>query len=251
MPDQACFLFVKKGSITSYAENENLQINSNEGILMKCGTYLAKMLNEGPEGTYEAVAVHFYPEVLEEIFDSGLPDFLKPPKDGQSTPPFAKLDEDDLFARFFDALIYYFGNPHLVNEELITLKLKEILLLLNNTTASAKLHQILSNLFAPQVYNFKSIVESHLFDNLSLDELAFMCGLSLSSFKRNFTAIYHDSPAKYIKDQRLKRAANLLRKSNLTISEIAYKCAYADLGHFSKSFKSKYQLSPKDYRESV
>ena len=150
-----------------------------------------------------------------------------------------------------DGLVYYFGNPHLVNEELITLKLKEILLLLNNTTASEKLHQILANLFAPQVYSFKSIIEAHTYDNLTLEELSYMCGLSLSSFKRNFKAIYNDSPAKYIKDQRLDKASELLRNIELSISEIAYKCAFNDLAHFSKSFRSRFNCTPKEYRERI
>ena len=251
MPDEACFLFVKQGSVASYAENEKIVVTANEGLLMKCGTYLAKMLNEGPEGRYEAIAVHFYPEVLSQVFESGLPDFLKPIQGDKKTPPLAKINEDGLFTRFFEGMLYYFTQPQLVNDELIVLKLKEILLLLNNTTESEQLHKILSNLFAPQVYSFKSIIETHLFDNLSSEELAYICGLSLSSFKRNFKTIYNESPAKYIRDKRLEKAAELLKLPHQSISEIAYKCAFNDIGHFSKCFRNKFEVSPKEFKEAI
>jgi AraC-like DNA-binding protein len=249
MPDEACFLFVKKGVVTSYGEKDKVTVQANEGILMKCGTYLAKMLKDSEEGTYEAIAVHFYPEVLNQVFESGLPSFLQSGHSDGELPALAKVNEDDLFTKFFDGMVYYFTHPQLVNDELITLKLKEILLLLHNTTESEKLHHLLANLFAPHVYSFKNIIEAHLFDNMTLDELAYMCGLSLSSFKRNFKAIFQESPARYIRDKRLDKAAELLKNPAYSISDVAYKCAFSDVGHFSKCFRARFGYSPRHYRK--
>ena len=86
------------------------------------------------------------------------------------------------------------------------------------------------------------------FDALSLEELAFICGLSLSTFKRNFQAIYEQSPAKFIREKRLHQAAEWLISTDLTVSEIAYKACFNDLGSFSKAFKAYYYVSPKQYR---
>lgn len=155
MPDEACFLFVSEGAITSYSEEEKVTAHANEGILMKCGTFLGKMLNEKPNGTYEAMAVHFYPEVLEKVFETGLPSFLQDLDGTESNSSLVKVGADELFGKFFEGMIYYFSHPSLVNDELIVLKLKEILLLLSNTQESGKLKQLLSSLFAPQVYDFK------------------------------------------------------------------------------------------------
>ena len=81
MPDEACFLFVKRGYATSYSEVANEKIYQNEGILMKCGSYLIKMLSEDEEGTYEAIAVHLYPEILNKIYQNELPSFLTSKKE--------------------------------------------------------------------------------------------------------------------------------------------------------------------------
>ncbi len=251
MPDEACFLFVKRGYATSYSEVANEKIYQNEGILMKCGSYLIKMLSEDEEGTYEAIAVHLYPEILNKIYQNELPSFLTSKKEIPTSPPTVKVSNDELFDKFFEGMMFYFSNPELVNEELIILKLREILLLLNNTKGSEQLHQILSSLFSTKEHSFKSIIEAHLFEDLSLNDLAVLCGQSLASFKRTFQSIFQMSPAKYIKERRLEKAASLLKNNKLSISEIAYQCAFSDLGHFSKSFRAHFNCSPSEYRTAA
>lgn len=250
MLDEACFLYIRKGIGIAYSEADHITAYENEGILMKCGSYLNKMLTENEGDTYEAMAVHFYPEVLSKIYDCELPAFLKNKRGQLPQRPGTKIVLDDLFQKFFDSLLYYFSNPELVNEDLMSLKLKELLLLLDNTKESDKLHHILSSLFSPQAYSFKSIVESHLYDNLSIEDLAQIAGQSLSSFKRTFKEVFGSSPGKYIREQRLIRAADLLTTTRQSISEIAYTCAFNDLASFSNCFRRQFGCSPSDYRQA-
>ena len=251
MPDEACFLFIKRGYASHYSEVTQQNIYTNEGILMKCGSYLIKMLSDNEEGTYEAIAVHLYPEILNKIYQNELPSFLTSVKENPVASPTFKVSNDELFDKFFEGMMFYFSNPELVNEELIVLKLKEILLLLNNTKGSEQLHQILSSLFSAKEHSFRSIIEAHIFEDLSLDDLAVLCGQSLSSFKRSFQNIFQMSPAKYIKERRLEKAARLLKGKEYSISEIAYQCAFSDLGHLSKSFRTHYNCSPSEYRTNL
>ncbi|WP_420580369.1 helix-turn-helix domain-containing protein [Reichenbachiella sp.] len=251
MPDEACFLFVRKGVGIAYSETNQVTAKASEGILMKCGSFFHKMEGDQEDTIYEAIAVHFHPEVLSKIYGHDLPSFLTSKNIGTPVNPAKKIEPDELFEKFFDSLLYYFSNPQLVNEELMALKLKELLLLLENTPESDKLHQILSSLFSPQQYSFKSIIEAHLFEPLSLDGLATICGMSLSSFKRRFKEIFKESPAKYIKEQRLSKASDLLKDQHLSISEIAYTCAFSDVALFSNSFRQFFGQSPTDYRNEM
>ncbi|MEM6804325.1 MAG: helix-turn-helix transcriptional regulator [Bacteroidota bacterium] len=50
---------------------------------------------------------------------------------------------------------------------------------------------------------------------------------------------------------RLKKAKELLLISDLSISEIAYETGHTDPSYFSKTFKSKYGLSPKEFRQNM
>ena len=106
----------------------------------------------------------------------------------------------------------------------------------------------LNNLFNPTTVVFKDVIEAHLYSALSVEDLASLTNNSLTSFKRKFYEIYATSPAHYVKNKRLDRAANLLKITDQSISDISFKCAFSDLAHFSNSFKLKYNLTPSDYR---
>ncbi|WP_240613043.1 helix-turn-helix domain-containing protein [Chitinophaga parva] len=70
----------------------------------------------------------------------------------------------------------------------------------------------------------------------------------MSSFKREFTKLYNDSPANYIKAKRLEKAAELLQASDNRITDIALDCGFNDLANFTKSFRDKYNVTPSNYR---
>ena len=54
----------------------------------------------------------------------------------------------------------------------------------------------------------------------------------------------------YINNFRLEKAKELLISTSMNISEIAYSCGFASPNYFSTTFKSKYGLSPKDFRSN-
>jgi len=247
MPNEACFLFVVEGTNISISEIEKMEVTAKESVLIKCGSYIAKMLPSVESKTYEAIAVHFHPDVLKKIYEYDLPKFLQK-KDSVNDTSMVKIKGSQLLIKYIDSILFYFENPELVNEELLVLKLKELILLLNQTKDAPVVKQILTSLFSPASYSIKQIIDSHIYSDLSIDDLARLANLSLSSFKREFGKIYNDSPAKYIKNKKLERASELLLVSNQRISDIAYECGFNDLAHFSKSFQEKYNLSPSKFR---
>lgn len=149
-----------------------------------------------------------------------------------------------------ESMLFYFENPAVVDEELLVLKFKEIVLLLLKTEDAPSIIEIMHNLFSPKSFPFKEIVEGHIFSPLSISDLAELTNNSLASFKRVFKKIYGDSPASFIKNRRLEKAAELLMVSDERISSIAQDCQFGDTAHFSNSFKAKYKLSPTEYRLS-
>ncbi len=248
-PDEACFYYITSGSASVVTPMETLNINTSEGIVMQCGTYLNEFLCEQEVEHCEAIAVHLYPDMLKLIYDKDLPEFLE--MINQVKPlPYRHYPSSELIKGYIDSLQFYFDHPQLVSEELLKLKLKELLLLLVKTDSSETLVQLLAGLFTKAELDFKKTIEVNLFNNFSLEELAALTNLSLSSFKREFTKHYGTSPAKYIRSRKLEKAAQLLKGTSLRISDIAIDCGFGDLAHFSKSFQKEYTLSPTDYRLS-
>jgi AraC family transcriptional regulator, exoenzyme S synthesis regulatory protein ExsA len=250
MPNEACFLYVLQGQQISHAATDNIPLGPKDAILMKCGTYMGQWLASSNYQQCVAIAVHLYPDVLKKIYENDIPDFIKQYKKGITTVSAHKIAGDELVDNFIKSLEFYFENPQLVDDELIKLKLKELILLLTKTEKSASIMALISDLFSPKEVGFKQIIDTHIYSNLGVDELAALCNLSLSSFKREFAKIYNDSPAQYLKNKKIERGAELLTLSNQRISEIAYDCGFADVSHFSKSFHEKYGVSPSQYRLS-
>ena len=248
LANQACYFYVKEGKMETYGSTAHEMMECKESLLSKCGSYIGKLTPDEDTGVYQGVAIHFEPELLRKIYEDRLPDFLSKPIALSRKVGLAKVQRDELFSRYIDGILFFFENRELITDEILVLKLKELLLLLANTKDAPFVHEILSNLFSPQSVQFKEVVEANIFTNISTEELAILTNNSLSSFKREFKKVYDDSPASYIRNKKLEKAASLLKHSEEQISNIAYDCGFNDISHFSKLFKSKYNVSPSAWR---
>lgn len=248
MPDdEACFSYLLSGRSFIYSEKEKLHIKAKQAFLSKCGTYITHMLSDQTDGRFSSVTVHFRKEILEKIYEGSVPSFLKEHK-SPSKRNSVHVAASGLIKQYFQGLIHYFKHRELITDEIIILKLKEIILLLLQTENAEHVQEIMHGLFSPHTLNFKEIVERHICSSLSIQELASLCHLSSSSFKRKFRKIYDESPGNYLMRKRTEQVANLLRVSDETITQIAYACGFRSISHLSKAFKKRYGVSPSTYR---
>ena len=250
LENEARFVHVIHGNSRLYAPTEQLNLHTGDSLVMRCENFVNNWLPNEPavETPNEVIVLQLYPEVLSHIYNDQLPDFFAV-KNGIKPKPVEKIPPNPLMDNFISGLRYYFENPQLISDELMKIKIKELLFILTNSENSAPIQSILSDLFQPHEYEFKEIIHAHLFEDLSIQDLAFFAGLSLSSFKRKFKTVFGTSPGQYIKTKRLEKAKSLLEKTNHRISEIAFDCGFNDLSYFSKSFTAAYHLSPSEYRK--
>lgn len=83
---------------------------------------------------------------------------------------------------------------------------------------------------------------------LDLDELAAAAGVSKYHFLRCFAATYGKTPAQYLAERRIERAQDLLRATNLTVTEVCMLVGYTSLGSFSSRFRELVGVSPSAYQ---
>ncbi len=247
LSNEACLLFFSEGGNTHYSQSESLTVTTGDGILMKCGNFFFDLIPDDESGNTEMMAVHFFPKVLKQIFENNPPKFLVDPENTITQQYMTPINGNQVIVAYMQSILLLFKNPSLVDEEVLALKLKEIILILSKIDNSG-VQEILKNLFNPTSIAFKQTIEAHLFSQLSLDDLASLTNNSISSFQRQFKKIYNTTPAKYIKNKRLERAAELLKISDLSITEISDECVYSDIAHFSNSFKEKFNSTPSEYR---
>lgn len=244
--EQACFLYMLKGETQFQFDDAHINIPANHALLLNC-IHPGKQINDLNNSYGEIVVVTFHPDVLRKIYEKEFPVIFQK-NDKITNQSSKKINNDFLIQKYIEGLLFYFENPSLVNDEMLILKLKEIILLLSQTQDAETIQVILSQLFSPTTYTFKQIIEANLFSQAGVEELAQKTNLSVSSFKREFKKIYSDSPANYIKNKKLERAAELLVVSNARITDIAFDCGFNDLANFTKSFHDKYNTTPTNYR---
>jgi AraC-like DNA-binding protein len=78
--------------------------------------------------------------------------------------------------------------------------------------------------------------------------LAELTNRSLTSFKKEFKRLFNASPHRWIVEQRLDRAKIMLASTSRTVSEIGAECAFANISHFIKLFKHRYNETPASFR---
>lgn len=96
-----------------------------------------------------------------------------------------------------------------------------------------------------------SILEKNLDDSsFSVEELAGKLSISRVQLYRKVKAVLGIGVSDYINNFRLEKAKELLMTSTMNISEIAYSCGFASPNYFSTAFKTKYEMTPKDFRNN-
>ncbi|MFK7905201.1 MAG: helix-turn-helix domain-containing protein, partial [Chitinophagales bacterium] len=80
---------------------------------------------------------------------------------------------------------------------------------------------------------------------LTIADYAYLTGRSLSTFRREFKAKFGVSPHKWISQERMKKAKEMLEKGNQSVADIAYHVGYENVSHFISAFKKYHGHTPK------
>ncbi|MCM1076694.1 MAG: helix-turn-helix domain-containing protein [Bacteroides sp.] len=85
----------------------------------------------------------------------------------------------------------------------------------------------------------------------SIDDMAEYAAVSRSGLARKMKSLLGVTPAEFLKESRLSRAASLITSTGMPIKDIATDCGFSDLNYFGKCFKSAYSVSPTTYRKNA
>ncbi len=96
----------------------------------------------------------------------------------------------------------------------------------------------------------KALVEDNMSDaNFSVKALCRELGMSNSMLYRKIKGILDINPNEFIRNIRLRKAAQLLEDGNIHISEVAYQVGFNDLSYFGVCFKKQYGMTPSTFQE--
>lgn len=93
----------------------------------------------------------------------------------------------------------------------------------------------------------RRVVEHNIHSNLTLEELAFLCHMSQSTFKRKFELVYGAPPIRWFHERRMRRAAHLLEHQGRKATEIYEELGYRNLSSFVQAFKKEFGVTPGNF----
>lgn len=97
--------------------------------------------------------------------------------------------------------------------------------------------------------NILNYIDENMSENLSVNQISEANSIDRTYLYKLFQSYKGIGPSEYIQDLKLQKACSLLRKSSLTITEIAYETGFSSSSYFSKFFHSKLNISPSTYRK--
>ena len=247
LPSEACFAYIVAGDGQMLAQQPVIKAETGQVILSLCGHTVSRIISEQEGGKVSTIVVHFHRELLQKVYEQEKPRFWKE----LETPVvnyIVQTAASVLVKQYFQGLIFLFENEAAVNEELLVLKLREIIALLMQTDESPLVLQIINSLFSDRTFTFREVIDAHVCAPVQVEDLAMLTGHSLSAFKREFAKVFGTTPGAYIMDQRAQKLAAELATSDETISRIGYDCGFTSPAHLSRVFKAKFGVSPSDYR---
>ena len=237
--EQHLLYVVLGGSVKLTCGRQTWTVGKNEMILLRRAQSVSYEKQGSEEtGLFESQLFAINDELLKDFLTSQQVQIPQMTEElGAQVSPMS-----DRLVAYCWSLSPYFNDPSQVNPGLLRLKVME--LLYNVMDCSKNIFRQMLQLRQPVKTDIHRVIEENYTSPISLDELAYLSGRSLSSFKREFQNIYGESPARWIREKRLSKAQQMLRSSSLSVADVAYSLGFENPTHFSRIFKQQYGYAP-------
>jgi AraC-like DNA-binding protein/mannose-6-phosphate isomerase-like protein (cupin superfamily) len=107
-----------------------------------------------------------------------------------------------------------------------------------------------TNGFSLQITKALSFIQTHYHEPITLDEIAALSGFSRYYFIKQFQHQLNMTPVQYLTKIRIQKAAELLRSTSYSVTDIAAQVGYANANYFNKVFRKAVGVSAGTFRNS-
>ncbi len=240
----AISLVIEGEKIMRFAE-KTVHVNDTEFHFLSSGNCLASM-DLSPRKSFSSVMIFFTNKVLVDFFvkyEKRIRDANKKIK--ITAESYVSIVKDDFIRNYINSLILL-GNE--ASADMKRLKFEELMLHVLNAHPKKLLSFQIKEHHQLEDLQIRQAIENNVASAITVEELAFLCNMSLSTFKRKFQKLYNTSPNKYILQRRMEIAKDLLLYDREKPSEVYHKVGYENHSSFSESFKNAFGLTPKDFQ---
>jgi len=240
---------VISGTKTMHFANKTVTIRDGEFHFLSVGNCIVTMDLDKTK-PFESVLIFFGNKALADFhfkYQNEIADIKKNNK--IETEPYIAFKKDGFVDNYIAFLKLLIQSGAEISSQMQLVKFEELMLhLLEKHPLQFLAFPLTKNAELGDM-EIRKAVEINVVNNVSLDELAFICNLSLSTFKRRFMKIYGIAPGKWLLQKRMELAGDLILKNGERPGEVFYKVGYENHSSFSQSFKQHFGVTPKAYQQ--
>ncbi|GAB3921966.1 helix-turn-helix domain-containing protein [Mucilaginibacter myungsuensis] len=238
-------LLVSGTKTVVYADATAL-VNAGELVVLSTGNVLTSELLTGGQ-QFSSILFYFSNELFNRFLIK-YDHLLQTVTPLRGKQPFLIFKQDNFIKHFIASIQSLMTAGSELPSAVRSIKLEELLLyLLHFDPERFRAIQIITK--DKEQLQIKKVVESHVGQLITVDELAFLCHMSTSTFKRRFSEIYHNTPQKWLLNRKLEMAAELLRSGGESPSGVYLKVGYQNHSSFSEAFRNHFGHTPSDYQQ--
>ncbi|MEM6725252.1 MAG: AraC family transcriptional regulator [Bacteroidota bacterium] len=238
--------FLRVGTKEVVGDDAATKIDNAHFLIMKSGNCLMTEKVSEENRVYESILLFFSDEVAIDFLERN--DLTKVKASQEKS--FYTFAYDGFIQHFVDGLENVIRLSPSIQSKVLTAKFEEIMLYLTHHHGSAFLSDLIHKMDDKTARLIK-VVEHNRHVKLSLDELAFLSRMSISTFKRSFYDHYGSTPMKWFSAARLNHAALLLKTNQKRAIDLYEDAGYESLSNFIQAFKRQFGQTPKQYQHSI
>lgn len=252
--DDLQYILVTNGSLMVQVNEISYQLHTRDAIFINSGQ-LHIIQNLSPDGT--CLSFNFSPKMLSFFDGSSLEqEYVLPYTTNMNYPVLIFRADTDAHQKIITTLNQLHDLNHKLNEygtryqisSLLTTLWLDTITLFDRT--EPKINKVID-----KKHDYLHIMLHYIHQNyaldLSLDDIAAAAHVSESECCRCFKSILHTTPYGYLLTFRISKSAELLAKTNYTVSDIANMTGFNDSSHFIQYFKKEQGMTPNQYRHNL
>ncbi len=237
---QNVLIVLGKGDTIVHTDREYKEVGEENVLLISEGTTILSE-NLAIDLEYRSVLIFFSDDLLLRLITNLNSRILSNPSKINDVVPIPK----DEYIDHFEKSIYLLREEMEGDSVFAQNKCQELLIYLIKHKANL-IAPVVKDILNSRNNSIRDTILKHESSDLTIEELAFLCNMSLSTFKRKFAEMYDTTPKKFFIRRKMERAVYMLKQQKLP-SEIYYNLGYENLSSFSVEFKKHFGVSPKHF----
>lgn len=239
-------LYVKKGAIHLELDKRNEMVERGNFLLIN--KYTNGFMHKSwtvEEREAKVYALIFHQKFIEKVKQQFIQNSVSANEEIRST---YILPPNHILRGLFDSILRYIDQEQELDTNLVELKTLEAMMGILNFHPEC--YPLFQQEYDQEKIDLRQLVENNYMYNVPLSKLAELSRRSLSTFSRDFKAIYGESPHRWIRKRRLLKAKDLLLNTNRKPVEFYMEIGFESLAHFSRAFKKEFGITLTDFRKN-